>query len=225
MQRKKEWFEPPTEAEQIIANQFKKQKVKKKRRYGNNFESYPIRTKKKCNQEENTNHSINQYILSEDSVNHSDHTAQPIEVSSTEVMSSIRRGETILMAWLCFISSNRNTQFLFSTSNKPSKQTTLKQLFRSGIMFSEKEKEYTRKEETFKIFWKKLFIKWKSLIREILFGGGKRGHQPYDWETWISDLVEEVFVVGKPDNRENLSTGGERSNLENIGTIFIVLHY
>jgi hypothetical protein len=86
-----------------------------------------------------------------------------------------------------------------------------------------KEKEYTRKEEIFRIFWKKLFIKWKSLIRGILFGGGKRGHQPYDWETWISDLVVEVFVVGKPDNPENLSTGGERSSLEKIGTIFIAL--
>jgi hypothetical protein len=48
-------------------------------------------------------------------------------------------------------------------------------------MFSKKEKEYTRKKEIFKIFWKKLFIKWKSLIREVLFGEGKRGHQPYDW--------------------------------------------
>jgi hypothetical protein len=55
----------------------------------------------------------------------------------------------------------------------------------------------------FKIFWKK-FIKWKSLIRGILFGGGKRGYQPNDWDAWISDLVVEVFVMGKPEYSENL---------------------
>jgi hypothetical protein len=33
-------------------------------------------------------------------------------------MSSIRRGETILMAWHCFISSSRNIQFLSNLSRK-----------------------------------------------------------------------------------------------------------
>jgi hypothetical protein len=57
LQEKKEWFEPPAEAKPLVINQFKKRKVKKKHRY--EFSSYPIRTRKKLNQEE-SNQSINQ---------------------------------------------------------------------------------------------------------------------------------------------------------------------
>jgi hypothetical protein len=63
----------------------------------------------------------------------------------------------------------------------------------------------------------------EGLIKEILFGGGKRDSQLYDWKAWLSEVIVEVFIVGKPDNPENWSTGGERSNLENIETIFIAL--
>jgi hypothetical protein len=57
------------------------------------------------------------------------------------------------MACPCFISSKRNTQFLSSNSINSPKQIMLKQLFRSGIAFSNKEKEYTNMEKIFKIFW------------------------------------------------------------------------
>jgi hypothetical protein len=97
LQEKKEWFKSPTEAEPIVINQVKKQKVKKKHRCEN--KSYPIKTKKKYIQEEKPNHSSNQYILSEVVSFHSNQVAPPIEVSLTEVMSNIIRGETILMAW------------------------------------------------------------------------------------------------------------------------------
>jgi hypothetical protein len=96
-----------------------------------------------------------------------------------------------------------------------------KQLFGSGII--SREEVYKRKEVLFRIFWTKLFIKWKSLIRGRLFGGGKRGNQPYDWETWITDLIVDVFVMGKPDNPKNFRTGGEGSILISIGIIFITL--
>jgi hypothetical protein len=42
LQEKKEWFKPPTEAEPIVVNRVKKQKVKKKRRCEIEFNSYPI---------------------------------------------------------------------------------------------------------------------------------------------------------------------------------------
>jgi hypothetical protein len=187
-----------------------------KKKYKWEFNKYPIRSKKKFNQEESIR-SINRNNSSEffNTIPHNN--APPIEVSSTDVRSSIRRGETILMVWHCFFSLIRN---VFSNlTNQFSKRS--KQSFSDGF---ESEKEYhTSREVRIRIFWKKLFIKWKSLIRGILFGGGKRGYQPYDWETWISDLVVEVFVVGKPDNPKHLSTKGERSSLENIGTVFITL--
>jgi hypothetical protein len=37
------------------------------------------------------------------------------------------------------------------------------------------------------------------------------------------ELIAEIFVFCMPDNPKNFSTGGERSNLKNIGTIFIAL--
>jgi hypothetical protein len=103
MQRKKEWFEPTTEAEYQIVSRIRKQKIRKKFRCESKSERFPIKTKKKHNQEENFNRSSNQYFMSEDFVSHSSYTAQPKEAPSTEVMSSIRRGETILMAWPCFL--------------------------------------------------------------------------------------------------------------------------
>jgi hypothetical protein len=51
----------------------------------------------------------------------------------------------------------------------------------------------------------------------------ERDNQPNDWEAWMSDLIVEVFVVGKPEFPKNFSTRGERSILDNIGTIFITL--
>jgi hypothetical protein len=78
-------------------------------------------------------------------------------------------------------------------------------------------------KKRFEIFWRKLIVKLKSLTREILFGGGKRGSPPYDWEALLSDLIMEVFVMGKPDNPKNFCTGGKRSTLKNIGTIFIAV--
>jgi hypothetical protein len=38
-----------------------------------------------------------------------------------------------------------------------------------------------------------------------------------------SDLNVEAFVVSKPEFPKNFSSGGERSSLETIGTIFIAL--
>jgi hypothetical protein len=101
----------------------------------------------------------------------------------------------------------------------------LKQLLRSGNISSRKEneKDYTDMKKRFEIFWRKLIVKLKSLIKEILFGGGKRDSQLYGWEAWLSELIVEVFVVGKPDNLKNFCTGMERSTLKNIGTIFIAL--
>jgi hypothetical protein len=152
-QEKKEWFKPPTEAEPIVINQVKKRKVKKKRRCETKFNSYPIRTKKKYNQEKST-HSINQYNLSQVFNTNSNQVAQPIEVLSTGVMSSIIRGETILMAWHCFISLSRN--LLSNLSNKSSKQLKLKQSIKNGF---ESEEEYHKsKEVLLRIFWRKLFI-------------------------------------------------------------------
>jgi hypothetical protein len=110
--------------------------------------------------------------------------------------------------WNSFCSDN--------LSSNPSKQ---KRAFRI-----KKEKAFLRRKELFRIFWKKVFIKLKSIIRETLFGGGKRGYQPYDWNAWISDLVVEVFVVGKPEfNPEHLSTRRGTEQSESIGTIFITL--
>jgi hypothetical protein len=43
------------------------------------------------------------------------------------------------------------------------------------------------------------------------------------WMPWLSDLIVEVFVVEKPEFPKNFFTGGGRSSLENIGTIFIAL--
>jgi hypothetical protein len=40
---------------------------------------------------------------------------------------------------------------------------------------------------------------------------------------WLSDLNVEALVVVKPEFPKNFSTDGERSSLENIGTIFIAL--
>jgi hypothetical protein len=121
------------------------------------------------------------------------------------------------MVWRCFFSLFRNA--FSNLSSQFSKQP--KQSFSDGF---ESEKEYhTSREVRIRIFWKKLFIKWMSLIKGILFGGGKRGDQPYDWETWISDLVVEFFVVSKPDNPEHLSTRRGTEQFESIGTIFIAL--
>jgi hypothetical protein len=101
----------------------------------------------------------------------------------------------------------------------------LKHLIRSGNISSSEEngKEYTNVKRKFEIFWKYLFVKLKSSIKEILFEKEKRSSQPNDWEAWISELIVEVFVVSKSDNHKNFCTGGERSSLKNIGTIFIVL--
>jgi hypothetical protein len=71
MQREKEWFKPPTEAEQQVVNRIKKQKVKKKHRCESKSERYPIKTKKIYNQEDNFNHTSNQHFMLEDFVSHS----------------------------------------------------------------------------------------------------------------------------------------------------------
>jgi hypothetical protein len=156
-------------------------KVEKKHKC--EFTKYSIRSKKKVNQEELVQ-SINQFNPSEVFNTIPYNNAPPIKVTSTDVRSCIRRGETILMVWHCFFSLIRN---VFSNlSSQFSKRS--KQLISDGF---ESEKEYHKSREIrSRIFWKKLVIKWKSLIRGILFGGGKRGYQPYDWESWISDLVE-----------------------------------
>jgi hypothetical protein len=51
----------------------------------------------------------------------------------------------------------------------------------------------------------------------------EKNNQLNDWKSWMSELNVKVFVVGKPDNPNNFSTGRERSGLKNIGTIFIAL--
>jgi hypothetical protein len=93
----------------------------------------------------------------------------------------------------------------------------LKQIFRRENTSSKKEneKKYNNPKKRFEIFWKKLIVKLKILIRGILFGGGKRGSQLYDWEIWLSDLIVEVFVLGKPDNPKNFCTcGGKEHSAE-----------
>jgi hypothetical protein len=66
-------------------------KVKKK--YKCEFNKYPIRNKKKFNQEKSIQ-SIHQVHTSDVFDINSYNNAPPIEVSSTDVRSSIRRGET-----------------------------------------------------------------------------------------------------------------------------------
>jgi hypothetical protein len=75
----------------------------------------------------------------------------------------------------------------------------------------------------FEIFWKGLLIKLKSSVRKVLFEKIEKDNQPNDWEAWLSDLIVEVLVVGKPEFPKNFSSGGERSNLKDIGIIFITL--
>jgi hypothetical protein len=221
--RGKKCIEQPTTSEPIrMVDRSKTQRERKKHKYKNRYQNNPEKKRNRLNQVEDFNLLSNQHYLLEEFVYHLNILTQPIEVSSLEGMSNIIRGETIPMACSCFFSLKRNTQFFQKSSNNFSKQTMLKQLFRSRNTTSRKEaeKEYTDMNKRFEIFWRKLIVKLKSLIKEILFGGGKRGSQQYDWEPWLSEVIVEVFVVGKPDNPKNFCTGGKRSILENIGTIF-----
>jgi hypothetical protein len=90
----------------------------------------------------------------------------------------------------------------------------LKHLIESGNLSSrrkyESESMYTEKKllKHFEIFWKKLLIKLKSSVRNILYGEKERDNQPNDWKSWLSDVIVEVFVVGKPELPQNFSTSG-----------------
>jgi recombinational DNA repair protein RecR len=122
-----------TTQEEILSTK----KVKKK--YKCEFNKYPIRSKKKFNQEESIQ-SINQINASEVFDINSYNNAPPIEVSSTDVRSSIRRGETILMVWRCFFSLFRN---VFSNLSSQFWKRS-RQLFSDGF---ESEKEYPTSRE------------------------------------------------------------------------------
>jgi hypothetical protein len=51
----------------------------------------------------------------------------------------------------------------------------------------------------------------------------KKLHPPNVLKLLFAELIAEIFVVGKPDYRQNFSISGKRNNLKDIGTIFIVL--
>jgi hypothetical protein len=128
-------------------------------------------------------------------------------------MSSNLPGETVPMACSCFFGKLRNNHKVYSIYS-----------------IQKRKSKYSFGEEIIKQRGKSIWLE-KNIMRKLfreeedeIFIEEREGTNQLFVLLWKrSDLDLEAFVEGKPEFPKNFSTGGERSILKSIETIFIAL--
>jgi hypothetical protein len=129
------------------------------------------------------------------------------------------------MACSCFFRNLRKIQeddLVHSIQN-----IGLKQILISGkLRRKRKLSEYEEESNWLNKFMRRICTRLKNKKKWIRFlerGKEEVVNKLSVWMPWLSDLIVEVFVMGKPEFPKNFCTDRKRSSLENIGTIFIAL--